>query len=177
MPMTKNEKQVMVEEIADTLEDKSIVYLTNYSGLTVAQANDLRNRFRDSGVEYKVYKNTLVRLAMERLGGFDGMIEHLQGPTAVAFGQEPSAPARVIKKFAREQNLERPELKAAFIDGAVYGPDTLDVLAALKSRDELVGDIIGLLMAPMANIINALQGPGRTIAGAIKQVAEKEEAG
>lgn len=176
MPMTKNEKQVMVDEIAETLESKSIIYLTNYSGLTVAQANELRNRFRDSGVEYKVYKNTLVRLAMERLGGFDGMFEHLNGPTAIAFGQEPSAPARVIKTFARERNLELPELKAAYIDGSVYGPDTLEVLAALKSKDELVGDILGLLMAPVTNIVGAIQAPGRALAGAIKVIAEKEEA-
>lgn len=176
MPMTKNEKEVMVDEIASTLESKSIVYLTNYSGLTVAQANELRNRFRNSGVEYKVYKNTLVRLAMERLGGFDDMIDHLHGPTAVAFGGEPSAPARVIKKFAQDQNIERPELKAAYIDGAFYGADALDVLASLKSKDELIGDILGLLIAPIANIVGAVQAPGRTLASQINEIAEKAEA-
>ena len=176
MPMTKDEKSVMVDEIASTLESKSIVYLTNYSGLTVAQANELRNRFRDSGVEYKVYKNTLVRLAMERLGGFDEMIGHLSGPTAVAFGEEPSAPARVIKKFAQDRNLALPELKAAYIDGAFYGADALDVLASLKSKEELIGDILGLLMAPVANIVGAVQAPGQTLAGAIKEIAERAEA-
>ena len=175
MPMTKNEKEVMVDEIASTLESKSIVYLTNYSGLTVAQANDLRNRFRDSGVEYKVYKNTLVRLAMERLGGFDDMIDHLHGPTAVAFAEEPSAPARVIKKFAQDRNLELPELKAAYIDGAFYGADALSVLASLKSKEELIGDILGLLMAPVANIVGAVQAPANALASQIKEIAARGE--
>ncbi len=176
MPMTKNEKEVMVEEIAETLESKSIVYLTNYSGLTVAEANELRNRFRESGVEYRVYKNTLIRLAMERLGGFDEIIEHLQGPTAVAISQEPSAPARVIKKFIQDRTLQRPELKAAYVDGAVFGADALDVLASLKSKDELIGDVLGLLMAPMANVLGAIEAPGRTLAGAIRQIADRAEA-
>ena len=175
MPMTKNEKEVMVDEIASTLESKSIVYLTNYSGLTVAQANELRNRFRDLGVEYKVYKNTLVRLAMERLGGFDDMISHLQGPTAVAFAEEPSAPARVIKKFAQDRNLSLPELKAAYIDGAFYGADALDVLASLKSKEELIGDVLGLLMAPVANIVGAVQAPANALASQIKEIAARAE--
>lgn len=175
MPMTKNEKEVMVDEIATTLESKSIIYLTNYSGLTVAQANELRNRFRGSGVQYKVYKNTLIRLAMERLGGFDDMIEHLHGPTAVALSEEPSAPARVIKKFAKDENLTLPELKAAYIDGAYYGSDALDVLASLKSKEELIGDVLGLLMAPVSNIIGSVQAPGRTLAAQIKEIAERGE--
>lgn len=176
MPMTKNEKQVMVDEIAETLQSRSIVYLTNYSGLTVSEANELRNRFRDSGVQYKIYKNTLIRLAMERLGGFDEIIEHLHGPTAVAISDEPSAPARVIKKFAQNNTLDLPELKAAYIDGSFYGSDALEVLASLKSKDELVGDVLGLLMAPMTTIVGAVQAPARSIAGAIKQLAEREEA-
>jgi len=174
MPMTKSNKEAVVEEIAQTLDGSSIVYLTDYSGLTVDQANELRNRFRKSGVRYKVYKNTLIRRAMEKLGGYDELFDHLQGPTAVAFCEEPSAPARVIKNFVRDESVERPELKAAFVDGAFYAPGSLDVLASLKSKDELLGDVVGLLMAPITNIVGAIEAPGRTIAGAIKTLADKE---
>lgn len=176
MPMTKTDKEAVVNEIAETLEAKSIVYLTNYSGLSVAQANTLRNRFRESGVDFKVYKNTLIRLAMERLGGYDELIEYLNGPTAVAFSEEPSAPARVIKKFVEDESSDRPELKAAYVDGAFYDAGALDVLASLKSKDELISDILGLLLSPIQNVVGALQAPGSTLAGAIQSLAEREEA-
>ena len=176
MPMTKKDKAAVVDEIAQTLDASTIIYLTDYSGLTVAQANELRNRFRQSGVDYKVYKNTLIRRAMEKLGGFEDLYDHLHGPTAVAFSEEPSAPARVIKKFVQDESVERPELKAAYVDGAFYAADSIDVLASLKSKDELVGDILGLLMAPIKNIVGSIQAPGRNIAGAIQTIAEKEEA-
>lgn len=175
MPMTKSDKEALVDEIAQTLESRPVVYLTNYSGLSVSQANELRNRFRENGVDYKVYKNTLIRLAMERLGGYDDLLDQLHGPTAVAFSEEPSAPAKVMKKFVSDESVERPELKAAYIDGAYYAADALDVLASLKSKDELLSDILGLLTAPMKNIVGAIQAPGSNLVGAIKSIAEQEE--
>lgn len=174
--MTRNEKTAAVEEITGLLEGTPTVYITNYSGLTVAQANDLRGRFREEGIQFRVLKNTLVRLAMEKIGGYDGLLDHLHGPTAVAFAEEPSAPARVMKKFLSDSNTEKPELKAAYIDGAFYGPDALDVLASLKSKDELIGDIVGLLLSPASNIVGAIQSPAQTLAGAIRTIAEKAEA-
>lgn len=175
MPMTKSDKEALVDEIAQTLESRPVVYLTNYSGLSVSQANELRNRFRENGVDYKVYKNTLIRLAMERLGGYDDLLDQLHGPTAVAFSEEPSAPAKVMKKFVSDESVERPELKAAYIDGAYYAADALDVLASLKSKDELLSDILGLLMSPMKTVVGAIQAPGSNLVGAIKSIAEKEE--
>ncbi len=174
MPMTKNKKSEVVEEISVSLDNATTVYLTNYSGLTVAQTNDLRRRFREAGIEYKVLKNTLVRRAMEQRGGFDEIFPHLNGPTAVAFSQEPAAPARVIKKFLKDKNIERPEFKAAYVDGAVFAGATLDTLAALKSKSELVGDVIGLLLSPMSNVVSALQAQGGNIVGAIKTISERE---
>ncbi|MFW5955527.1 MAG: 50S ribosomal protein L10 [Rhodothermales bacterium] len=176
MPMTREDKATAVEEITGKLEGAATVYLTNYSGLTVSQADELRDRFRDAGVEFRVLKNTLVRLAMERIGGYDDLIEHLNGPTAVAFSSEPSTPARVIKDFLSDKKSEKPELKAAYIDGAFYGPGSLEVLVSLKSKDELVGDIIGLILSPASNVIGAIQSPAQTLAGAIRTIAEQAEA-
>lgn len=177
MPMTRDKKTAVVDEISEKLSQASTIYLTNYSGLTVAQANDLRSRFRASGVEFHVLKNTLVRLAMERLGGYDEVVGDLRGPTGVAFSNEPAAPARVIKKFLTDNaTLDRPELKAAFVDGAVYGAGSLDALASLKSKEELVGDIVGLLLSPITNIVGALQAQGGNLVGALRTIAERGEA-
>ena len=177
MPMTKAQKDAAVEEILGKLDKAPVVYLTNYSGLTVAKANDLRRRFRQEGVEFRVLKNTLVRLAMERIGGYDEVFGELNGPTAVAFSEEPSAPARVIKKFLQDNaDLQVPELKAAYVDGAIYQAGSLDVLASLKSKDELIGDIVGLLLSPITNVVGGLQAQGSNLVGALKTIAEREEA-
>lgn len=176
MPLTKDQKSTLVDEISELLDQAPTVYLTNYAGLTVAQSNELRNRFREAGIQYRVFKNTLVRLAMERRGGFDEVFDALNGPTAVAFGEEPAAPARVLKKFLQDKNIERPELKAAYIDGAVYGADALDVLASLKSKNDLIGDIVGLLLAPVSNVVGSLQAQGSNLLGILQTISEKETA-
>ncbi len=174
MALTKEQKTAQVEEITGKLEAHSTLYLTDFQGLTVEQANELRGRFRASGVDYKVIKNTLLRLAMERVGGLDVLYDHLNGPTAVAFSEEPAAPARVIKKFISDANTKRPELKVAYIDGAVYDATQLDVLAALKSKEELVADVLGLLMSPLTNVVGALQAQGSNLVGALKTIAERD---
>ena len=175
MPLTKQQKADAVDTIQAKLDGVPTIYVTDYKGLSVEQVNDLRGRFREAGVEFQVVKNTLLKLAMDRLGGYDEIYEHLHGPTAVALSDEPAAPARVIKDFLKDLNTELPNLKAAYIDGAVFvGADQLEALAALKSKDELIGDILGLLMAPMTNIVGGLQAQGQNLVGALKTIAEKE---
>jgi large subunit ribosomal protein L10 len=176
MALTKNQKVQAVEEISELLEKSPIIYITNYSGLSVDQAGELRSRFREMGVQYKVVKNTLLKRAMDEKGGFDELYDHLNGPTAVAFSEDPAAPARVIKKYVDDTRGERPQLKVAYIDGAVYQADALETLAALKSKEELVGDIVGLLLSPITNIVGGLQAPASSLVGAIKTIAEKAEA-
>lgn len=176
MAMTKAEKEATVEQLVDKLGQTPTIYLTNYSGLTVGQATELRARFRQAGVEYKVIKNTMLRLAMEKVGGFDEVYDTLHGPTAVAFSDEPSSPARVMKKFLDDSKLEIPELKGAFIEGAIYQADALEVLTKLKSKTELIGEIIALLQSPIANVVSGLQAQGGNLVGAIQTIAEKAEA-
>ncbi len=174
MAMTKTQKTEAVEELVVKLEKAPTVYLTNYSGLTVAQANELRGKFRQAGVDFKVVKNTLLRLAMDRIGGYDELLDYLSGPTAIAFTEEPSVPAKIIKKFVKDQKTEHPSLKGARVEGAIYHADALDLLAELKSKDELLGEIIALLTSPISNIVNALQAPGSSIVAAIQVIAERE---
>lgn len=175
MPLTRQQKRDAVAAIAEDLQSANTVYLTDFVGLTVDQANTLRGEFFKADVRYKVLKNTLLRRAMEDAeADYSGLFEHLSGPTAVAFTNDPATPAKVIKKFlGTDRTL--PRLKGAYVDGAFFGPDALDALAALKSKDELIGDIIGLLMAPATNIVGGLQAQGSTLLGAIKTIAEREE--
>lgn len=175
MPLTKAQKQEALGAIADQLEGANTVYLTDYQGLTVEQATGLRRAFREADVQFKVLKNTLLRRAMEERGGFDDLLEQLNGPTAVAFTNDPAGPAKVLKKFLDDHNLEVPRFKGAYIDGAVYGEGQLDVLANLKSKDELLADILGLLMAPITNVASALGAQGAGLASVIQQISEKEE--
>ena len=174
--MTRDEKAAAVDELEKSLGEVIAVYLTDYSGLTVEESNDLRRQFRAADVTFTVAKNTFIKLAMERLGGYEAVLEHLAGPTAIDLTNNPAAPARVIKKFAATSGAKKPQLKAAVIDGSVFGSDQLETLVALKSKDELVGDIIGLLLAPASNIVGAVQSPGSNLVGLIKAIAEQAEA-
>jgi large subunit ribosomal protein L10 len=176
MSKTRAEKAELIDEIGEKLDEYPILYLTNFSGLTVAQSNDLRGRFREAGVDYQVTKNTLAQLALDRLDGMDALEEFFSGPTAVAFSEDPAKPARVIQDFLEEEDVERPELKVAWIEGELYeGPDALDELADLKSREELIGDIVGLLLSPAQNITGGLQSAGQNLAGILKSLSERDE--
>ncbi len=174
MAMHKNDKTTLIDEIEGKLRETTAVYLTNASGMTVAESNALRNAMRDAGVDFKVYKNTFVRLAMERLGGFEGVYEHLTGPTAVALSADPATPGKVIKNFLKGRDRKLPEVKGAYIDGAVYGNDSLDALAGLKGKNELIGDVVMLLLSPIQTVVGALTSAGSTVAGIVKTLEERE---
>jgi large subunit ribosomal protein L10 len=175
MALTKDQKQEQVAAIAEQLEGHHTVYLTDYAGLTVEEATRLRRAFRAADVEFKVYKNTLLRRAMEARGGFDELFDQLNGPTAVAFTNDPASPARVLKKYLEGMGDKRlPKFKGAYVDGAVFGEGQLDALSTLKSKDELIADVLGLLMAPITNVASALGAPGRKLAGVVKVLAERE---
>lgn len=176
MPLTPEQKREALGAITEQLDAANTVYLTDYKGLTVEQANGLRRAFRAADIEFKVLKNTLLRRAMQDKGGFDDLFEHLNGPTAVALSNDPAGPAKVLKAFLAANNLEVPRFKGAYIDGAIYGEGNLDVLAKLKSKDELVADILGLLLAPITNIASALGAQGAGLASIVQQISEKEAA-
>lgn len=176
--MSKNraEKAELIDEIGAKLDEYPILYLTNFSGLTVAQSNDLRGRFREAGVEYQVTKNTLAKIALDRVEGMDALEEFFAGPTAVAYSEDPAKPARVIQDFVEEEDVERPELKVAWIEGDLYeGPEALDTLADLKSREELIGEIVGLLLSPAQNVVGGLKGTGQNLAGILEALSEGDE--
>ena len=142
-------KQPIVDEIANSIKDAQAVVLVNYSGLTVEQDTILRKELREAGVQYKVYKNTLVTLAAKELG-FDGIVEYLEGPVSIAFGYEDAtAPARILNDFAKEN--KKLELKAAIVEGTVYNKEQTEQLAAIPSREVLLAKLLGSIKSPLSN--------------------------
>jgi len=172
--MPTAEKRAVLDEITEHLKKSNAVYIANYSGMSVDKANELRGAFRKGNVFYKVYKNKLMKLAMEEVGGYDDIIPALTQQNGFAFVEEElSAPAKVLKDFIKDNN--KPEFRAAIIDGEYFGEDKLDALAAMKSKNEILGDVLGLLMAPITNVVGALNAQGSNIVGAVKTIAEKGE--
>lgn len=169
---TLAKKKAVVEEATENLNNAGAVYIANYSGMSVSEINNLRGEFFKGDITFKVYKNTLIKRAMDEVGGYEDLYPHLAEQNGFAFVEEElAAPAKVIKKFHEEH--KKPKFKAAIIDGDYYGEDQLDALAAMKSKTEVIGDIIGLLLAPVSNVVSALQAPGKQIAGAVETIAEK----
>jgi large subunit ribosomal protein L10 len=171
---TLAEKKAVVEEITEDLSNAGAVYIANYSGMSVKEINNMRGEFFKGDIKFKVYKNTLMKRAMDDVGGYEDLYPHLVEQNGFAFVEEElAAPAKIIKKLYEE--TEKPKFKAAIIDGDFYGEDELNTLASMKSKSEVIGDIVGLLLAPVSNVVKSLQAPGRTIAGAIETIAEKGE--
>lgn len=171
--MTREEKQQELQSLTSQLSGVTSFYLTDSSTLNVAKVNQLRRLCHQKGVSFKVVKNTLLKKALEaNETDFESLYGTLSGPTSLMIASEPSTVAKVIKEF--RENSEKPLLKAAYIDGSFYvGDDKVNELATLKSKDELLGDVILLLQSPAKNVISALSSGGSTIAGLVKTLSER----
>lgn len=173
--MNKQEKNEVIEILKGKFSQYNNFYLTNTESLTVEQVTKLRRICFDKNVEMKVAKNTLIRKALEQLDStrFEGTFDSLHGVTALLFSENPKEPALIISSFRKDANTERPLLKAAFIDGDVFvGDNQLAALKDLKSKQDLIGEIIGLLQSPAKNVISGLNA-GSKLASLIKAVEEK----
>lgn len=172
--MTIEEKAKYIDELAAELSQAGIFYLADTSEMTVETINQLRRRCFQSDIRLKVVKNTLLQKAMDRVEGRDysELSQVLSGPTSIMFAEVGNLPARIIKDFRKKS--EKPLLKGAFIDEAIFiGDNQLEALTTLKSKEELVGEIIGLLQSPAKNVISALKGQGGKIAGILKTLEER----
>jgi len=172
--MTREEKSVVIEQLTAQLADNTNIYLADISGLNALDTSNLRRACFKAGVSLSVVKNTLLAKAMESSDKeFGELSEVLKGNTSLMLSETGNAPAKVIKEFRKKS--ERPLLKGAFIEEAVYvGDDQLDALVDIKSREELIGEIVGLLQSPAKNVISALKSGGGTLAGIVKTLSEKE---
>ena len=173
--MTKQEKQATIEGLKEQLSKYNSFYFADASALTVNEVTQFRKNCFTNGIEMTVYKNSLIQKAMEATDKvkYEGLFGALKGATAVMFCETANAPAKVIKNFRKDG--KHPVLKAAFIESAIYlGDQNLSTLSNLKSKKELLGEIIGLLQSPAKNVISALQSGGHKISGVLKTLSEKK---
>jgi large subunit ribosomal protein L10 len=172
--MNREEKARYIDELAAQLTEANVIYLADTAELTVETINQLRRKCFQSNISLRVVKNALLAKAMERVEGknFGDLPTVLSGATSVMISEVGNAPAKLIKDF-RAKN-QKPILKGAYIEEAVFiGDNQLDALVAIKSKEEVIGDIIGLLQSPAKNVISALKGQGGKIAGILKTLEER----
>jgi len=175
--MKKEDKGQLIESLVEQLKESEIFYLADISGLNAEQTSDLRRLCFNKGIKLSVVKNTLLKKAMETVEkDFDDLYDVLKGNTAMMFSDTGNVPARLIKDYTKKFKTDRPALKGAYVEEMCYvGADNLEFLSNIKSKDELIGDIIGLLQSPAKNVISALQSGGNTIAGLVKTLSERPE--
>ncbi|HHW92757.1 MAG TPA: 50S ribosomal protein L10 [Firmicutes bacterium] len=172
--MARPEKEAMVAELKEKLDQARAAIITDYRGLNVAALTELRRRMREQGLEYKVVKNTLTRFAARELG-LDDLEPYLEGPTAIAFSYEdPVAPAKVIMGFAKEH--KQLGIKAGLLRGKVIRPEGVKELADLPPREILLAQVLGGLQAPIAGLANVLNGVPRSLVYALEAIRKQKEA-
>ncbi len=172
--MTREEKSQVIENLTTQLTENPIIYLADISGLNAGATSNLRRACHKAGIKLAVVKNTLLAKAMENSDKeFGALAGTLKGNTSLLFSETGNAPAKVIKEFRKKS--DKPLLKGAYIEEAVYvGDDQLDNLVSIKSKEEVIGDIIGLLQSPAKNVISALKSGGNTLSGLVKTLSERE---
>ena len=172
--MTREEKSQVIEQLTAQLSENPTIYLADISGLDAGTTSNLRRACFKAGVKLSVVKNTLLSKAMEGSDkNFGELQDVLKGNTSLMMSETGNAPAKVIKEFRKKS--EKPLLKGAYIEESVYlGDNQLENLVNIKSKEELIGDIIGLLQSPAKNVISALKSGGNTIAGIVKTLQERE---
>lgn len=172
--MNREEKHEVVSDLQQQMQEYGNFYIADTTSLSVEQVNNIRRKCFESGIVMKVAKNTLIRKAIEGLDGDASEIyTALKGSSSLLFSTTGNAPAKLIKTLRKTS--DKPVLKAAFIDSTVFvGDNMLDTLVSLKSREELIGDIIGLLQSPAKNVVSALKSSGGKLAGIVKTLQERE---
>ncbi len=175
--MTKEQKNEVIEVLKGKFSQYNNFYITNTESLSVEQVGKLRRACFDKNVEMKVAKNTLIKKALESIDAerYTGVFDALNNVTALLFSENPKEPALIISSFRKTSNGEKPELKAAFINGDVYsGDNQLKALTQIKTKNELIGEVIGLLQSPAKRVIAALLHNAETKGEAIAEVAPAE---
>ena len=171
--MRKEDKSTIIEQIAATVKEYSCFYLTETTSLNAEKTSDLRRACFKEGIKMMVVKNKLLKKALESLeGDYSALLPVMKGSTTIMFSNVGNAPAKLIKEFSKKSEL--PALKAAYVEESFYiGADQLDTLVAIKSKNELIADVVALLQSPAKNVISALQSGGSTIHGVLQTLSER----
>lgn len=172
--MTREEKAKYIDELTSDLSESNVFYLTDTAELTVEAVNSLRRKCFHANIRMRVVKNALLEKAMDKVEGknFGTLKDVLKGATSIMLSESSSAPAKMIKEF-RKKN-DKPILKGAYVEEAIFiGDDQLSTLESMKSKDELLGEIIALLQSPTKNVLSGLKGASGTLAGIVKTLEER----
>jgi len=171
--MTREEKSQVIDVLTTKLTEGNIIYLADISGLNALDTSNLRRACFKANIKLAVVKNTLLEKAMEKSDkDFGELPEVLKGNTSLMFSDTGNAPAKVIKEFRKKS--DKPVLKGAYVEEAIYvGDDQLELLVNIKSKEEVIGDIISLLQSPAKNVVSALQSGGNKLSGILKTLSEK----
>jgi len=171
--MNKEEKYDLVVALSEQMKEYGNFYITDTSDLTVAKINNIRRQCFEADITMQVAKNSLIKKAMEAAGGdYTPIYDVLKGSSSILFSKSATAPAKLIKQLRKKG--DKPVLKAAYIDSAIFiGDNQLDTLTKLKSKEQLIGEIVGLLQSPAKNVISALQSGGTILAGVVKTLQER----
>ena len=171
--MRKEEKAQVVDSLVEVIDSYPHLYFTDISGLNAEDSSDLRRKCFEKGIRLLVVKNTLLKLAMDKVDKeFEGLYETLVGNTALMFSEVGNAPAKVIEDF-RKKN-EKPMLKGAFVEESIYiGDDQVKTLSTIKSKEELIGEVIMLLQSPMKNVMSSLNSGNNILSGLVKTLSER----
>ena len=173
--MNKNEKTDVISEVKEMVENSSAIFLTDYSGINVEDISELRTQFRNEGVKYKVFKNTLVKRALEESNKYEKLVDHLVGMTGFAFADDnPVAPAKIIKKYFDKN--DKLLLKGCYIENEYFDGDRLAELASLPSKNELIASILGSVNAPASGIVGAVAAVMRDLVSVIGEISQREAA-
>lgn len=173
--MNRNEKSEIISEIKELLESSSAIYLTDYSGINVEDISNIRNQFRDEGVRYKVFKNTLVKRALDEAGKYEKIADHLIGMTGFAFAStNPLAPAKIINKYFGDK--EKLALKACYVEGDYFEGSQLKTLATLPTKNELIASILGSINAPVSGIVGSINAVMRDLVSVVDQISQRQAA-
>jgi large subunit ribosomal protein L10 len=173
--MNRNEKSEIISEIKELLESSTAIYLTDYRGINVEDVSELRNQFRNEGVRYKVFKNTLVKRALDEAGKYEKIADHLTGMTGFAFAStNPLAPAKIINKYFSDK--EKFSLKACYVEGEYFDGTQLKTLATLPSKNELIAGILGSINSPISGIAGAINAVFRDLVSVVDQISQRQAA-
>ena len=174
--MTKEKKNQAIETLSQQLNEASNFYLTNTADLKSDKTSELRRLCFRKEVKLKVVKNTLLRKAMEKSDkDLAVLYDTLKGSTSIMFTDTGNVPAKLIKEFRKKFNVDKPALKGAYVEESIYvGENQLDLLENIKSKNEVIADIIALLQSPAKNVISALQSGGHKLSGILQTLSEKE---
>ncbi|MCD4696282.1 MAG: 50S ribosomal protein L10 [Bacteroidales bacterium] len=172
--MRKEEKDQLVASLVDEINNNNIIYLADTSELNAEDTSNLRRQCFKKEIKLTVVKNTLLKRAMKKSDkNLEELYDALKGPTSLMFSETGNVPAKLIKEFRKKS--EKPVLKGAFVEEVSYlGDDQLDLLVSIKSKDELIADLMALLQSPMKNVISALQSGGQNLTGVLKTLSEKD---